>query len=156
MIRLAAKEDLPDICAIRRQVHEVHTKGRPDIFRMPENPAEFDRYLYEDFSSGNFLLYVYEADQTIMGYTLIKLLRVKEQCMKQDNFRYYIEEFGVDEACRNRGIGTSLMDTVIEQAKAAGADSVDLSVWAFNETAESFYRRFGMNTKYTFFELPLN
>lgn len=89
MIRLAVKEYLPDVCAIRRQVHDVHIKGRPDIFRMPEDTAEFDRYLYEDFPSGNFLLYVYEEDQIIVGYALIKLLRIKDQCMKQDNLHFF-------------------------------------------------------------------
>lgn len=155
MIRFAQADDLPDICRIRRQVHAVHTDGRPDIFREPENSAEFDQLLLEAASKDNYQLMIYEKAGKVAGYALVRLVTTSKNCMKQDRFSYYIEEFGVDKGCRRQGIGTALMNAIFEQAKKFHAASVDLDVWAFNQNAERFYRSLGMKTKHTFLELSL-
>lgn len=155
MIRFAQADDLPDICRIRRQVHAVHTDGRPDIFREPENFAEFDQQLLEAASKDNYQLMIYEKAGGIAGYALIRLVTTKNSCVGQDRFSYFIEEFGVDEGCRRQGIGTALMNAIFEQAKKNHAASVDLDVWAFNENAEAFYRNLGMKTKRTYLEFSL-
>lgn len=155
MIRFAQANDLPDICRIRRQVHTVHTNGRPDIFREPENHTEFDQFLADNFSKGNYQLMIYKKSGGIAGYALIRLVTTKDNCIGQDRFSYFIEEFGVDEGCRRQGIGTALMNAIFAQAKKKHAASVDLDVWAFNENAEAFYRNLGMKTKRTVLEFPL-
>lgn len=155
MIRFAQADDLPDICRIRRQVHKVHTKGRPDIYREPEDSAEFDQLLLDTISQDNYQLMVYETTSGIAGYALIRLVTIKDNCMKQDRFSYFIEEFGVDESCRRQGIGTALMHAILEQARDHHAAAVELDVWAFNENAESFYRSLGMKTKHTYLEFSL-
>lgn len=155
MVRIAQTRDFPEVCRIRRQVHKVHTKGRPDIYREPEDPAEFDQLLLDTISQDNYQLMVYETTSGIAGYALIRLVTIKDSCMKQDRFSYFIEEFGVDESCRRQGIGTALMHAILEQARNHHAASVDLDFWAFNENAESFYRSLGMKTKHTFLELTL-
>lgn len=155
MVRIAQPQDLPEVCRIRRQVHKVHTDGRPDIFREPEHPTEFDQLLLENISKDNYQLLVCETTAGIAGYALIRLVTIKDNCMIQDLFSYFIEEFGVDERLRRQGIGTALMNALIEQAKKDHAVSVDLDVWAFNENAESFYRSLGMKTKRTFLELHI-
>lgn len=155
MIRFAQADDLPDICRIRRQVHKVHTDGRPDIYREPENPEAFDQLLRNIFSEDNYRLMVYETERRTAAYALIRLITTEGSCMKQDRFSYFIDEFGVDEDCRRHGIGTALMNAIFEQAKKNHAASVDLDVWTFNEAAERFYRSLGMKPKHTYLELPL-
>lgn len=155
MIRFATKKDLPKICEIRRQVHKVHADGRPDIYCMPENAAEFDQLLADDFSKENYQLMVCEADGKITAYALIRLVRIAGLCMKKDRYSYYIDEFGVDASCRRQGFGTELMNDIIAAAKRDNASAVELSYWDFNESAAAFYRNLGMVTKYTFLELPL-
>lgn len=41
------------------------------------------------------------------------------------------------------GLGAALMDWVIEEARAAGADAVQLSVFSENFGAQRFYQRYG-------------
>lgn len=41
------------------------------------------------------------------------------------------------------GIGAALMEWGLAEAKAAGADEVQLSVWSGNDGAQRFYRRYG-------------
>lgn len=155
MIRFATEKDLPDIFEIRRQVHKVHTDGRPDIYCMPENPKEFDQILADDFINENYQLMVCEAHSKITAYALIRLVRIAGLCMKKDRYSYYIDEFGVDAACRRQGFGTELMNAIIGTARKDHAAAVELSYWDFNESAAAFYRNLGMVTKYTSLELPL-
>lgn len=41
------------------------------------------------------------------------------------------------------GIGAALMDWALAEARAFGADEIQLSVWSGNEGAQRFYRRYG-------------
>lgn len=155
MIRLAQQTDLSAICLLRRQIHALHSNGRPDIYRMPENLADFDQILYEDFKKEDYRLFVYETDK-INAYALVRLVTRMKDATSCDRFFYYINEFCVDDTCRRKGIGTMLMNAIIDDAKEKGAISVELGVWAFNESAELFYRSLGMQTKNTILELSLN
>jgi ribosomal protein S18 acetylase RimI-like enzyme len=42
-----------------------------------------------------------------------------------------------------RGMGAGLMDWALAEARAWGADAVQLSVWSGNEGAQRFYARYG-------------
>jgi diamine N-acetyltransferase len=42
-----------------------------------------------------------------------------------------------------RGIGAALMDWALAEARACGADAIQLSVWSGNEAAQRFYARYG-------------
>jgi diamine N-acetyltransferase len=45
------------------------------------------------------------------------------------------------------GIGSALMDWAMEQFRARGADEVQLSVYAHNDGAHRFYRRYGFDKR---------
>lgn len=155
MVRIAKALDLPAIYEIRRQVHRLHCDGRPDIYKIPEHAEKFDQLLSGAFSSDDYLLFVCSTDSSITGYALIRRIVSTGSYMKQDRFYYFIEEFGVKEGCRLHGYGTELMNAITAHAVADNAAAIELDVWAFNESAERFYRKFGMTAKHTFLELPL-
>lgn len=154
MIRLAKDSDIPDILRIREQIHKVHVAGRPDIFKMPDNKDDFHQPLLNAFLSDNFHIFVCEADDGIAGYALVRLASPHSGSLQTRHF-YYIEEFGVDEKCRHHGYGSELMHGMINHAKVHKAASISLDVWGFNESAEHFYRSFGMTTMKTDLELQL-
>ena len=51
----------------------------------------------------------------------------------------------VQPALRRRGIGLSLMDWLLQSARVAGIEAVDLELRADNAAALSFYRRLGFS-----------
>lgn len=155
MIRLAENADLPAVCAIRRQVHLLHVKGRPDTFRMPEHMEEFDRWLYEAAMNENYRLYVCEADEKITGFALVNICSVKNVAPKCDRLDYHVGEIGVDSGCQRCGYGKELMEHIAADAKAHGASSVFLDYWSFNENAARFYESLGMTQKRSVVELAL-
>lgn len=46
-------------------------------------------------------------------------------------------------ALTGHGIGAGLMDWALEEARAHGADEIQLSVWSGNHGAQKFYARYG-------------
>ncbi len=153
MIRLAKENDIPVICTIREQIHELHVKGRPDIYKMPDNLEEFHASLKDSFSQENYRLFVSEKDDTIIGYALVRIVKREESLIGKKRCFYFIEEFAIEKSKQRKGYGKELMQFIIESAKLDLADSLDLEVWGFNKEAELFYQSLGMTTKRTSLEL---
>lgn len=167
MVRLATENDLPNVLAIRRQVHQLHVNGRPDIYRMPNNEAEFDQSLLDSLNNPNMYVFVVDAacDGTddlpvsatsqIVGYAVVQYKHFGTFCISQERNSAFIEEFGVDEAHRHHGYGRDLMNAILAHAKELHADDLTLNVWAFNKDAEAFYKSFGMAPRQQTLELSL-
>lgn len=54
-----------------------------------------------------------------------------------------IKQFYTAPDMAGKGIGAALMDWSLGQARAEGADEIQLSVWSENEGAQRFYARYG-------------
>lgn len=56
-----------------------------------------------------------------------------------------LKQLYADPARTGGGIGAALMDWALAEARAAGADEIQLSVWSGNTRAQAFYRRYGFD-----------
>ena len=59
---------------------------------------------------------------------------------------FHIEEFGVDEMHRRKGIATAMMDFIKKDAKNRGFKRIELDMWEFNDDALAFYESAGFKT----------
>jgi ribosomal protein S18 acetylase RimI-like enzyme len=57
---------------------------------------------------------------------------------------FYLQAVAVDRALRGEGVGSVLLDTLEDQARASGSTRLALDVSAKNERARRFYSRRGM------------
>ena len=64
-----------------------------------------------------------------------------------DDGDFYLQAIAVDKELRGDGVGSILMDSFEEQARAKGATRLSLDVSAKNERARRFYERSGMITE---------
>ena len=140
MLQLARPVDREQVEQIARQVHEMHVTWRPDIYEMPE-----ELYTSERFARviAERQLYVAKEQNVVLGYVLLKMRSydwpgvVKRKVM-------LVDELGVREECRNKGIGTAIMDDVKVLAKAFGCTDLQLGVYPQNDAAVSFYQKNGL------------
>jgi ribosomal protein S18 acetylase RimI-like enzyme len=58
---------------------------------------------------------------------------------------FEIARFYVDSACQGQGVGASLMNACLSDAKEQGADVIWLQVWKEAPWAVGFYRRVGFS-----------
>ena len=139
MIELATKHDRPDVERLAKQVHEMHVAWHPDLFQMPEEL--FPEELYAELVK-NRELYVAKLDGAVIGFALLKM-RACEGVGKVTRKIMLIDQVCVDEALRNHGIGTQMMEEVRVLARAFGCTDLQLGVYPQNDAAVSFYQKCG-------------
>jgi ribosomal protein S18 acetylase RimI-like enzyme len=83
-----------------------------------------------------------QADRIVGSLTLI-LFRIPT------GVRAWIEDVVVDESARGRGVGDALNRFAIDQAKRAGARTVDLTSRPTREAANRLYQRIGFEPRDT-------
>ena len=139
MIELATKHDRSDVNRLARQVHELHVSWRPDLYTMPEELFPEERY---SELVKNRELYVAKLDGAVIGFALLRM-RISEGVGKVTRKIMLIDQVCVDEALRNHGIGTQMMEEVRVLARAFGCTDLQLGVYPQNDAAVSFYQKCG-------------
>lgn len=154
IIRFAKKTDLEGVNAIRRQVHMVHAKGRPDIFRK-----KFGKKLAEHiffYHSGKLSrIIVAKSEDAIVGFAVLEIIHKPRSPYNKARSYMRVTEFGVDENHRRQGIGKALMEFIKNYASANKFDTIELDVWEFNEGALKFYESQGFSTYRRFMECKM-
>ena len=139
MLELATKLDRSAVNRLARQVHALHVSWRPDLYTMPEEL--FPEELYSELLK-NRELYVAKLDGTVIGFAWVRI-RTAEGVGLVTRKVMLINQVCVDEALRNHGIGTRMMEEVRVLARAFGCTDLQLGVYPQNDAAVSFYQKCG-------------
>jgi diamine N-acetyltransferase len=85
-----------------------------------------------------------EADGALAAYCLIVLgQHFEERPEPRPANPVFVSQLYCAPGMAGRGLGAALMDWTIAEARAAGADALQLSVFSENLGAQRFYRRYG-------------
>ena len=145
IVRYAKSEELESVNNIRKQVNEVHVKGRPDIFR--EDGWQFiEPFVYTRFDEENNGVIVAVIEDEIVGFAVVQYIVRPESPFNKERKFFHIEEFGVDENHRRKGIATAMIDFAKDDAKKRGFERIELDMWEFNDCALAFYESAGLKT----------
>ena len=139
MLELAIPNDRFDVNRLARQVHELHVSWRPDLYTMPEELFPEERY---SELVKNRELYVAKLDGAVIGFAWVRI-RTAEGVGLVTRKVMLINQVCVDEALRNHGIGTRMMEEVRVLARAFGCTDLQLGVYPQNDAAVSFYQKCG-------------
>jgi diamine N-acetyltransferase len=144
-MREATRNDYDVVHQIQQQVHEFHTKERPDHYKMAD--TTLDREYFNNLIDGeNTKVFLLEEEQPI-AYSIITIQHTKERPILIPKKVVYMDDFGVDRKYRGKGLGKQFFAKIVEFAKSIEADSLELSVWEFNEDAIKFYESMKLETK---------
>lgn len=143
-IRFAREEDIPRLHELLIQVHAVHYKGRPDLFK-PHTQKYTDEELKTILKDKirPVLVAVNESDE-VQGYAFCIFQQHVNDHILTDVKTLYIDDLCVDEICRGQHIGRLLYDAVVQFAKDNGCYNVTLNVWSCNPSALRFYEACGL------------
>lgn len=137
MLELARESDREAVNALARQVHTMHIEWRPDLYTLPEEMYPEERFA-ESIKQRE--LYVARSGSLVVGYALVRI-RVSEGPGLVYRKVMLVDEFAVDESCRNQGIGTQMMAEVRALARAFGCTDMQLGVYPQNDAAVAFYQK---------------
>ncbi|MGD2105872.1 MAG: GNAT family N-acetyltransferase [Anaerolineae bacterium] len=146
VLRQAGKYDFESLCEIMAEVDGLHHDRLPRRFRAPEDPArsrEFLLNLIDDPAQG---LVVAEVSGSLVGFVHVVLRETPDIPIVVPRRYAAVENLGVKRGFQRSGIGRRLMREAHEWASAKGARSVELTVYAFNDSAMAFYRQLGYAT----------
>ena len=144
-VRLAKENELERVNELRRQVNDLHVKGRPDIFK-PGFPKELSDHVYTIWSDPRQRIVVCERDGVISGYAVLNHITRPETPFMTERDYLDIDEFCVDAAYRRTGVGTELMQFIRSYAEELGFSRIELNMWEFNADALAFYEEIGFTT----------
>ena len=153
-VRFAEKTDLERVNELRRQVHELHAVGRPDIFK-PGFPPELRDHVDAIWNDPGQEIVVNERDGVLCGYAVLHRINKPENPFMHKRDYLDIDEFGVDEACRRAGVATEMMAFIRAYAKENGFQRIGLNMWEFNQDALAFYEAMGFATYRRYMEMDV-
>lgn len=139
MLELARPSDREKINDLASDVHAMHILWRPDIYQLPQELYPENRFA-EAVQARE--LYVARLAGEVVGYVLVRIRSVDNPGLIPRKIML-VDEFCVDEAARNQGIGTQMMEEVWALARAYGCTDLQLGVYPQNDAAVSFYQKCG-------------
>ena len=153
IIRSIEAADFHALHRLMEQVHQLHVQARPDVYQGADAlPQEHFRFLLSD--PDTIALAAVESGQ-IAGFCVVTLRKPASDPMLVPRRVAYLEELCVDRSFRRRGAGRALFQQARELARQRGAQSLELMVWQFNQTARLFYESLGLTPRSTILEQSL-
>ena len=154
LVRAAHRSELERVNALRKMVNDLHVNGRPDVFRAGFCD-ELRQHVYTRYDAQNADVLVAIMDGAICGFAIVEYIERPQSPFNNPRRFYHVEEFGVDEAARRKGVATALIEFMKKDALARGYQRIELDMWEFNDGALSFYEHAGFRTYRRYMELDL-
>ena len=141
LLRTARMADYEELNRIASQVCALHASWGNGMAVDYPYPMDYYAECLEENR-----LYVAEMDQRVVGYLNFYFWTAGGPAAARRNM-VSIDDFGVDEALRNRGIGKQMMLDLRELARDRGCAAVNLYVDAPNKNAIAFYGKCGFHIR---------
>lgn len=120
-----------------------HLYRPEDLQAFLEEYRSVERYR-ADLASPARRVQLAEIDGALAAYCLIVFgHQFEERPEPRPENPVFISQLYCAPAFTGHGLGAALMDWTIAEARAAGADALQLSVFSENVGAQRFYRRYG-------------
>jgi len=143
MLEKAFIQDFEKINAIAREVHKQHIDYRPDIFKHVKHPISKD---YFDVLLSKGSLFVCRHNKEIIGYAVLFIKERDVEPLHKSKV-LVLEQIAINQTNRSQGIGTKMMNEILEHAKENLCTGIELTVSPENLDAVRFYEKFGMTVK---------
>ena len=133
--RAAVPDDVLGLATLNSVVQDLHHRERPDWFK-PADPQGFAPIVQGWLSSDASVVFIAEAvDGSALGYATGHRLDRPDHPLTYAASFVELDQVVVVPRARRTGIATALVRLVLAWADEQGVDRVELSTWAFNETA---------------------
>ncbi|MFK5884110.1 MAG: GNAT family N-acetyltransferase [Candidatus Izemoplasma sp.] len=143
LIRDVNKKDFEKLNELFMQIDFIHSEAHPDLFNQPVKHARSDEYLISIFQNDKQKLIVAIEDNMIVGLAIAAIESAPDVPLFKKRMWLTISTIIVDEDHRGKGIGKMLLGDLYRWAKKKNINEVELTVFAFNESAIEFYKKNG-------------
>lgn len=144
-IRQMTADDYDIFCKFYGDLHSIHFKERPDIFR--ERVALMPREIFaEDMAKPERAAFIAEIDGEAAGMCMVSVHAVADDANSPlvPHTMLHIDDIYTAEKFRRQGVATALYKTAEKFAVDCGVEKLQLNVWGFNKAAMALYEKLGM------------
>ena len=152
-MRDCCEKDYNALLSIFDEVQLFHYENRPDLYKPTSTFSK--EFFNEILNDKNKILCVFEED-VVKGFVFAYIKETKNIPSKKDRRILFIDGIGVKKEYQKCGIGSILMNNMLEYATKNKVDAIELNVYNFNQNAIDFYKSFGFNVKSLSLEKSLN
>jgi ribosomal protein S18 acetylase RimI-like enzyme len=142
-VRPATHHDIPEIVAIWGELAQYHTSLDPSFAPSARWQDEYRQFIRALIGRDDALAVVAVSEEQIVGYAVGRISMLPGFFERRR--RGYIHDVVTREPFRRRGIGTGLVDALLEWMRAGGVTTVELTVSTRNHDAVRFWSRRGFS-----------
>jgi len=153
-VRRAVTDDFEQINTLREMVKLFHADNRPDFFTSGFSKGDRE-LLLQRMNAENVEILVATFEDKVVGFSDIEFVHRQKSEVLQKMRSCHIHELAVSPEFQRRGVATSLMETIKNEAQLHDCEKLELSVWEFNDSARECYEALGFETYLRRLELTL-
>jgi len=140
-VEIAELKDAEDIAGISHQVADMHDRALPEYFKKVSEEDELNN-IREMLGDAGIKVFKAVYDGKICGFLFLEMIHRASKGLQFSKLGNILN-LGVDEAYRNKGIGTALLNFAEKYVRDCGGEALDLCVFSFNKKAIKLYERLG-------------
>ena len=139
--REAIKQDIPEIIELWKEFIDFH-KDRDSFFsRSEEGPDNFGKYILENMSNEDAIVYVAESNGNVVGY-ILSIIQNYPPAFEIKKYGF-ISDLAVASKSRKSGIGLHLFEISKDWFIKKGVRRIEIGVVVSNEVSTSFWDKMG-------------
>lgn len=139
--REATETDLPKIIELWKEFIDFHKDRDPIFSRSKEGPDNFGRYILENMSKADAIVYVAESDGEVVAY-ILSMIQDYPPAFEVKKFGF-ISDLAVSSGSRRSGIGMHLFEMARNWFVKKGMRRIEIGVAVTNEISTSFWDKMG-------------
>ena len=141
-IRQAKVRDAKALAHLCGTVQRLHAQARPQIYKpYVENDQKLIDWYIHFLRHRPSIGFIAESSETPVGYVLGITGESDETAFTYPRTYLHIDQMSVDEAWQRSGVGSALMERILQYAQEIDVQMVSLDVAEFNTAALEFYKR---------------
>jgi ribosomal protein S18 acetylase RimI-like enzyme len=145
-IRLATQHDFAAICALGKDVNDLHSQAYPWAFVRLSHADEAAEHWQRSMVGPQMITLVACIDNQVVGFVNASLARDEHVLLVPTPF-CRIGSIAVHAAHQGKGVGRALMHAIESWAQENGALDLRLNVWNFNQRAIKLYEELGFEMR---------
>jgi len=142
-IREATQKDFPKLNKLFKQIDGIHSEKHPELFKKPIDNVRSNEFISNLINNDKARLIVTTVKDEVVGLAIGYIESSPDFPLFVKREWLLISIIAVDNDYKRQGIGKKLLDKLYDWAKANNITDVELTVFAFNESAIKFYKKNG-------------
>jgi ribosomal protein S18 acetylase RimI-like enzyme len=137
--RKAIEKDIPRIVELWKEFIDFHKARDPFFSRSKDGPENFGKFILENMSKDNAIVYIAEANGELVGHILAT---IQSYPPAFEIKRYgLVNDLAIASKYRRKGIGEHLFGMVKEWFTGKGMKRLEIEVAVSNEVSTSFWNK---------------